>query len=176
MSGPSGQPLLGRTIGAELDRVAAAHGDRPAIVSRHQDARLTYGELRVLVERAARALLAAGAQKGDRVGIWSGNCLEWLVVQYATAKTGAILVNVNPSYRRQELAYALSQSGVSLLVSAVSFRRTDFVDMLQDVRPALPALREVVLLGAGGPGMRTWDDFLAKWAVLDGMALAVAPM
>jgi fatty-acyl-CoA synthase len=97
-SGPSSTPLIGRTIGAEFDRVAEATPDALAVVSRHQGARLSYAQLHDAVERAARAFLALDVEKGDRVGIWAGNCLEWLIVKSATAKVGAILVNVNPAW------------------------------------------------------------------------------
>ncbi len=162
VSGPSDRPLLGRTIGAELARVARATPGALALVSRHQGIRLSYGELWARVERAARAFLALGVQAGDRVGIWSGNRAEWLVVQYATARVGAILVNVNPAYRRHELDYALRKSGVSVLVSARSFRQTDYLEMLREVAPLLPALDRVVLLDEGAPGMMGWEEFLAR--------------
>lgn len=159
-SGASTAPLLGRTIGAELARVATAAPDALAVVSRHQEVRLSYGELAERVERAARAFLALGVARGDRVGIWAGNCVEWLVVQYATARIGAILVNVNPAYRRHELTYALAKSGVSVLVAARRFRQTDYLELIAAVRPELPALRTVVLLGDAAPGLPGWDDFI----------------
>jgi len=130
-------------------------------VSRHQDVRLTYGQLHAQVEQCARAFLALGVEHGDRVGIWAGNCAEWLVVQYATAKIGAILVNVNPAYRRHELTYALAKSGVSVLVAARSFRQTDYLPLLRAVRPELATLRKIILLGAGDDGMLAWPDFLS---------------
>jgi len=161
VSGPSRLPLIGRTIGQELDRVTADRPEAAALVSRHQGVRLTYGQLNAQVEQCARAFLALGVDHGDRVGIWAGNCAEWLVVQYATAKIGAILVNVNPAYRRHELTYALAKSGVSVLVAARSFRQTDYLQLLRAVRPELPALRKIVLLGAGDDGMLAWPDFLS---------------
>src|SRR5688572_22107444 len=103
VSGPSTKPLIGRTVGAELDRAVSLGPDALALVSRHQNIRLSYQELLARSEECARAFLALGVSKGDRVGIWSGNCAEWAIVQYATAKIGAILVNVNPAYRRHEL-------------------------------------------------------------------------
>ncbi len=164
VSGPSDTPLIGRTIGEELDRVAAEHGGREALVSRHQGLRYTYAELNAAVDEAARALLASGVAKGDRVGIWSPNNAEWVVVQYATAKIGAILVNINPAYRTHELRYALERSGVSMLVAARGFRDADYVAMIEDVRPGLPDLREVVLLGPGDtPGSTiTWEQLLER--------------
>ncbi len=160
VSGPSTAPLLGRTIGAELDRVARETPEALAVVSRHQGVRFSYGELHETVERAARAFLSLGVEKGDRVGIWAGNCVEWLIVQYATAKVGAVLVNVNPAYRRHELEYALGKSAVTALVAARSFRQTDYLEMLRAVTPELPSLRATVLLGEGSAGMLGWEEFL----------------
>jgi fatty-acyl-CoA synthase len=170
VSGPSSQPLLGETLGACLDRIAAAHPDAEALVSCHQSLRYTYQELRTEVERVARGLLALGVAPGDRVGIWSANCAEWLILQYAAAKAGAILVNINPAYRLRELEYALRQSGVSVLVLARRFRNTDYVELLTELAPELrtssstrlslqrlPALRTVVYLGLdGSPGGLSW--------------------
>ncbi len=160
VSGPSGKPLLGRTIGAEFDRITELFPDALAVVSRHQNVRFTYGELHPAVERAARAFLALGVEKGDRVGIWAGNMVEWLIVQYATAKVGAILVNVNPAYRRHELHYALGKSGVKVLVAARNFRQTDYLEMIREVAPEIPAIHSVVLLGEGAAGMLGWEGFL----------------
>src|SRR5271169_4654545 len=112
--GPSQTPLLGATIGACLTKTAALHPDREAVVSCAQDTRLTYAQLDTAVDRLASGLLARGIDAGDRVGVWAPNCLEWMLAQYATAKLGAILVNVNPAYRTHELQYALRQSGVRL--------------------------------------------------------------
>ena len=119
--GSGSVPLLGETIGAALDRAAARFGDRDALISCHQNLRYTYARAAREANRAARALLALGVERGDRVGIWSANAAEWLIVQYAAAKVGAILVNVNPSYRLRELEYALNQSGVSVLVDCTPF-------------------------------------------------------
>src|ERR671921_1850498 len=116
--GESSPALLEETIGANLTRIVAAHGDREALVEVASGRRWTYAELDADVNALARGLLAAGIEKGDRVGIWAPNCAEWTLVQYATAKIGAILVNVNPAYRTHELAYALENSGVRLLFSA----------------------------------------------------------
>ena len=104
--GVSDVPLLGETIGANLERTVARFGDRDAVVSCHQGVRMSYAELDAAVDRVASGLLAAGLQKGDRVGIWSPNCAEWVVVQFATAKAGVILVNINPAYRTHEVEYA----------------------------------------------------------------------
>ncbi len=105
--GTSDTPLLGETIGANLERAVAAHADREALVSRHQDVRMTYAELDTAVDRVARGILGLGLEPGDRMGIWSPNCSEWVLVQYASAKAGVILVNVNPAYRTHELAFVL---------------------------------------------------------------------
>jgi fatty-acyl-CoA synthase len=153
---------MARTIGDAFDRTCALYADREAVVSRHQGVRLTYRELGEQVGRAARALLAVGVEKGDRVGIWSPNSVEWIVVQYATAKIGAILVNVNPAYRTHELEYALRHSGVSTLITAPGFRSADYLAMIGQVRPALPELRDVFVLGDGDPGReRSWTDVLS---------------
>jgi fatty-acyl-CoA synthase len=154
-SGPATQPLLGDTIGAALERTVAASPDALAVVSCHQKVRLTYAELSAEVLRAARALLAAGIERGDRVGIWSPTNVEWTILQFASARVGAILVNVNPSYRVNELAYALKHSGVRLLVAAEGFRGADYVAMVDEVRGELSALERVVVIG------RDWDAFFA---------------
>jgi fatty-acyl-CoA synthase len=168
VSGTSDIPLLARTIGQQLDRTAAAHPGADAVVSRHQGVRLTYAELHSAVERVARALLAVGVDKGDRVGMWSPNNVEWMLVQYATAKVGAVLVNINPAYRSHELEYALRQSGVSVLIAARAFRRTSYVEMLDQVRPLLPELREVVLLDEGAhTGTIAWPELLRRADAVD---------
>src|SRR3989449_5963081 len=120
-------PLLGETIGENLRRTVAQFGDREALVVRHQQYRATYTALWEQTTRAARGLLARGVQKGDRVGIWSPNRAEWVVTQYATARIGIILVNINPAYKTAELRYALQQSGTSLLLLARAFRASDYV-------------------------------------------------
>lgn len=158
--GASNTPLLGDTIGAYFDRITAQHGTNEAIVSLHQGVRYTYDQLHAEVEHAARGLLALGVAKGDRVGIWSSNNVEWVVTQYATAKMGAILVNINPAYRTHELKYVLDQSGVSLLIAAPSFRNTDYTEIIQEIRPELPDLREVVILGEAPAEMLSWADLL----------------
>ena len=152
--GTSDVPLRGETIGRMWDGVVAAHGAREALVSRRQGIRWTYAELHEQVERCARGLIAAGIEKGDRVGIWSPNNAEWVVIQFATAKIGAILVNVNPSYRRHELEYALRQSGCSLLVLAPGFKDADYRDLLSGVDA--PELERSVMLGG------EWQELLAE--------------
>jgi len=163
VSGPSDLPLLGRTVGGQLDLTLARHGDREALVSCHQGLRFTYAELHAQSERMGRALIALGLRAGDRVGIWSPNNAEWVITQYGTAKAGAILVNINPAYKTQELGYILDRSGVSVLIAARGFRATDYVAMLEEVRADLPGLREVVFLGpAPEPWAMSWGDLLSR--------------
>jgi fatty-acyl-CoA synthase len=144
--GASSVPLLGETIGENLRRVVERVPDSEALVVRHQAYRATYAELWDQTTRAARGLLARGVNKGDRVGIWSPNRAEWVVLQYATARIGAILVNINPAYRTSELRYALQQSGTSLLVLARAFRTADYVSMLEEVRGECPDLRQSLVI------------------------------
>jgi fatty-acyl-CoA synthase len=144
--GASATPLIGETIGENLERTVAAHPDGLALVSRHQGLRFTYAELNDAVDRVARGLMAMGLEPGDRLGIWSPNVAEWVLVQYGSAKAGVILVNINPAYRTSELGYALRQSGCRALVSARSFKTSDYVAMIDEVRPALGALEQVIYL------------------------------
>jgi fatty-acyl-CoA synthase len=139
-------PLLGDTIGGHFERVAARFADRPALISRHQDVRMTYAELDAAIDAVASGLLRAGIETGDRVGIWAPNCAEWVLVQYATAKVGAILVNVNPAYRTHELEYVLRQSGVRLLFSASAFKTSNYAAMIEEVSGALDGLERVVFV------------------------------
>jgi len=140
-------PLLGDTIGANLDRTLDRVGsDHEAMVECATGRRFTYGELVTEIDACALGLDGLGVRKGDRVGIWAPNCAEWVFVQYATAKLGAILVNINPAYRTDELAYVLQQAGVSVLVSAPGFKTSDYRAMIADVRTRCPALREVIVL------------------------------
>jgi fatty-acyl-CoA synthase len=145
--GETSPPLLEETIGANLERIVAEHGDREALVEVATGRRWTYAEFDSDVNRLARGLLATGIEKGDRVGIWAPNCAEWTLVQYATAKIGAILVNVNPAYRTHELSYALNQSGLRLLFSAQEFKSSDYRAMLEEVSPEAQALEKIVYLG-----------------------------
>ncbi|HVQ76119.1 MAG TPA: AMP-binding protein [Candidatus Binatia bacterium] len=175
-SGTSDLPLLGLTIGDMFDRISSRHPDNEALVSRHQGLRYTYRELRVEIDRCARALMALGVEKGQRIGIWAPNCAEWTITQFATSKIGAILVNINPGYRLTEVQYALRQSGCTWLVIAPEFKTSDYTGMIHALVPelagsrpgalqtaALPALRAVVRLGeAESPGMLTWGQLLAQ--------------
>jgi fatty-acyl-CoA synthase len=154
-SGISDTPLLGDTIGANLARAVEAYPDREALVDCPSGRRWTHAEFGRAVGELARGLLAAGVGKGDRVGIWAPNCPEWVLVQYATASIGAIMVNINPAYRRHELEYVLNQSGVSLLVSWPSYRSSDYRLMIEQVRHACPGLRRVAYIGES-----SWDDLV----------------
>ena len=146
--GASAVPLLGETIGANLRRVAASYPGNEAVVDIPTGRRWTYAQLDADTDTLARGLIAAGLAAGDRVGIWAPNCAEWVLLQYATAKAGIVLVNINPAYRSQELAYALRQSGVRLLVSAESFKTSDYRAMVTEVRDGLDRLERVVYLGS----------------------------
>jgi len=156
--------MLGDTIGDNFDRAVAAYGERDALIDRSSGRRWTYSELAVDVEVLAAGLLGAGIAKGDRVGIWAPNCAEWTMVQYATAKIGAILVNINPAYRSHELQYVLNQAGIRMLVAAPSFKTSDYAAMIEQVRPECSALEQVLLLGSA-----EWDALVSDGrAALDG--------
>ena len=147
-SGESATPLLGDTIGGNFDATVRAFGDREALVDRSAGRRWTYAELAADVDALALGLLEMGIAKGDRVGIWAPNCAEWTLTQYATAKIGAILVNINPAYRARELEFVLNQSGSTLLVAAEKLKTSDYAGMIAEVRPRCPELKSVVLLGS----------------------------
>jgi fatty-acyl-CoA synthase len=146
VSGASAAPLLGETIGANLRRTVDRFPDREALVVVHQKYRATYRQLWEETSVVARALMVRGVKKGDRVGIWAPNRYEWVVTQYAAARVGAILVNVNPAYRTHELEHVLKQSGVSLLVLARSFRGADYVAMVKEVRLRCPELKQTLVI------------------------------
>ncbi len=156
-SGTSAVPLIGETIGENLERTVAAFADHEAVVVPFQQVRLTYGAFDEVVNQVARGLLGLGIDKGERVGIWSPNNLEWLLLQYATAKIGVILVNINPAYRTHELAYVLRQSGCRVLVAATEFKSSNYLDMVAEVRPDTAALEEVVFIATPD-----WDDLLER--------------
>jgi fatty-acyl-CoA synthase len=150
-SGESATPLLGDTIGDNFDATVLAFGDREALVDRSNPKagrRWTYAELAQDVDALALGLLEMGIGKGDRVGVWAPNCAEWTLTQYATAKIGAILVNINPAYRTRELEFVLNQSGTELLISAVKLKTSDYAAMIAEVRPRCPDLAHVVLIGS----------------------------
>ncbi len=144
--GASPVALLGETIGDNLRRTVTRFGDREALVAPAQGYRATYRQLWDSTTKLAKALLARGVERGDRIGIWSPNRYEWVVIQYATARVGAILVNVNPAYKAQELRHALNQSGLTLLLLSRGFRNTDYLEILHKVRAVCPALRGIVVL------------------------------
>lgn len=166
-AGPTDTPILEETIGANFERTVATYPDTLALVDRGQGLRYTYAELNAEVDLIARGLMARGIEKGDRVGIWSPNCAQWIVTQLATAKIGAILVNVNPAYRVHELAYALGQSGMRMLISATSFKTSDYAAMIDEVRPRVPSLTDVVFLDGAD-----WDRLRADSAAVGADALA----
>ncbi|MFI6849290.1 AMP-binding protein [Kitasatospora sp. NBC_00085] len=155
-AGASATPLLDDTIGAALDRAVRAFPGREALVDLPTGRRWTYRELSAEVDRVAGGLLALGVGRGDRVGIWAPNCAEWVFVQYATARIGAILVTVNPGYRTHELEYVLTQSGIRTVVAAPSFKTSDYAAMLAEAGPRCPELKDVLLIGSTG-----WSDLLA---------------
>jgi fatty-acyl-CoA synthase len=186
VSGTSHLPLLGYTIGEMFDQIVAQHPDQEALVVRHQGLRYTYAQLQAEVDCCARGLMALGLQQGERIGIWSPNRAEWTITQFATSKIGAILVNINPSYRIHELEYALRQSGCAMLVLATHFRTSNYTEMLYTLVPELrhslphrlksaqlPDLRTIIRLGHERvPGMFTWGDIASMAAQFGDAALA----
>ncbi|WP_210395039.1 AMP-binding protein [Motiliproteus sediminis] len=175
-SATSTTPLLGDTIGDLFDQIAARHPDNEALVVCHQGIRWTYTQLQQQVNNCARALMAIGVERGDRVGVWSPNNAQWCVAQFATAKIGAILVNINPAYRLHELEYALNQSECKFLIAADTFKSSDYTAMLNELAPeiascaanqiksvALPHLQGVIsLTDSPAAGMMSWDQLLQR--------------
>lgn len=167
-------PLIGDTIGAYLDAIAARYPQHDALIVAHQQVRWTYGQFRQRVHRLAAGLLKLGLQPGERVGIWSQNCAEWVLTQFATAKAGLIMVNINPAYRRSELEYVLDKVSCSALILSPSFKSSDYLAIVQDVVPdiatsragqlrstRLPQLRHVIRLGQDAtPGMHNFDQLM----------------
>jgi fatty-acyl-CoA synthase len=176
--GASSTELVAVTIGDMFDRVASGQPEHEALVSRHQNLRYSYGQLQTVVDRFARGLIALGIQSGDRVGIWSPNHAEWVVTQFAAAKIGAILVNINPAYRLHELEYVLNQSGCTTVIIAPPFKTTDYAELLRELCPellrddpgqlrasAVPNLRTVIAFGQQHvQGAYGWDDVLGSAA------------
>ena len=170
--GASETPFIGDTIGVHFDRIVERFGERDALVVRHQQIRWTYRELKERVDTFAAGLLALGLKRGDRIGIWSPNNAEWVLAQFATAKAGLILVNINPAYRVAELEYALNKAGCVALITAAQFKSSDYLAMLRELAPELrtavpgnlhasrlPELRLVITIGAGeNPGMMRFED------------------
>ena len=184
--GASSVPLIGQTIGPFLASIAARHGGNDALVVPHQGVRWSYAELDARVTRLAAGLLRLGLRPGDRVGIWSQNCAEWVLVQFATARAGLVMVNINPAYRRSELEYVLDKVGCAALILSPAFKSSDYlaialdvVPELQDSRPGalasarLPQLRHVIRLGSEPtPGMLNFDALLAPPDAAELAALA----
>jgi fatty-acyl-CoA synthase len=174
-SGTGDTPLLGLTIGDMFDQTATTYPDQPALISRHQNIRLSYRELQIHVNQCARALLHLGITQGQRVGIWSPNCAEWCITQFATAKIGSILVNINPSSRLHEVEYVLNQSGCSAIIIAAAFKTSNYTEMLTTLAPELahsdvgtlhseklPSLTTVIRIGEDHvPGMVSWAELMA---------------
>jgi fatty-acyl-CoA synthase len=169
--GASDTPLLGDTIGVNFERAAARFADRPALISRGQEVRLTYAQLDAAIDAAASGLLRAGIRAGDRIGIWAPNCAEWLLVQYATAKIGAILVNINPAYRVHELEYVLREAGVRLLFSASTFKTSDYAAMIDEVSPGIGTLERTVFVDRA-----EWDELCAGEPDRDAIAARMASL
>ncbi|MEL6969949.1 MAG: AMP-binding protein [Bacteroidota bacterium] len=184
-SGTSSIPLLGMTIGEKFDAIVRQYPQNEALIVTHQHIRWTYQELQQEVNLCARALMACGLEKGDRVGIWAPNCAEWTVLQFATAKAGVVLVNINPSYRKHEVQYALNQSGCKMLVLAKAFKTSYYTQMIADLAPEitehafgeltskeLPDLRMTVALSDEAlEGFLSWKDFLTKATEVEEEAL-----
>jgi len=172
--GASAKPFVDVTIGQQFDRTSERFADREALVVRHQSIRWTYAELREQVDRCAAGLVAIGLEPGDRIGIWSPNNAEWTVTQFATAKAGLILVNINPAYRLTELEYAINKVGCRALITATSFKASDYLGMLRELAPELgsceagalrsqrlPTLETVVQLGSEPePGMMRFSELM----------------
>jgi fatty-acyl-CoA synthase len=166
LAGPTTPPLLEETIGQNLARAVQAFPQNRALVSRHQGFRVTYAELWELTTRAARALLARGIARQDRVGVWSPNRYEWVVLQYAAARVGAVLVNINPAYKTAELEYVLLKSGVRLLFHSRAFRTSEYVSMVEEVRAKCPRLEANLVFDD------EWESFLAEDEEVTADALA----
>ncbi|MFT5722434.1 MAG: fatty-acyl-CoA synthase [Motiliproteus sp.] len=184
-SATSSTPLLGETIGDMFDRISCQYADNDALISIHQNIRWNYRELQQQVHTCAKALMAIGVGKGDRVGIWSPNMAQWCVTQFATAKIGAILVNINPAYRQHELEYALNQSECSFLIAADQFKSSNYTEILnqllpelkhsvpcQLLSPVLPHMNGLITLSETPvPGMLSWQQLQAKGELITDAAL-----
>jgi fatty-acyl-CoA synthase len=191
--GTAAVPLLGKCVGEVLDDAAAAHPDNDALVVRHQQRRYTYAQFRDEVNRLARALMALGIRKGDRIGIWATNCAEWVLTQFATAKIGAILVNINPANRAFELEYALRQSECQTLMLIQGFRDVDYPQVICELCPELeharfgelqaeklPELRRLIFMGANPPASGNGQaaggpSGMLGWSELMGLGDQIAP-
>ena len=188
--GASDQPLIGKTVGQFFDEASAQWASRPALIVRQQNLQLTYAQLRQAVDKLAAGLLTLGLDPGDRIGIWSPNNSEWVLTQFATAKVGLILVNINPSYRVAELEYALNKVGCKALILAERFKTSDYVGILRELAPELgqaqpgqlqsarlPSLRSVVLLGdSWHPGTFRFSEIMARGGAAEAERIgALAP-
>ncbi|WP_449192615.1 AMP-binding protein [Thauera sp.] len=187
MHGASEKQLIGQTIGRFFDEACASHAEREALIVRHQDVRLTYAQLKLKVDALACGLMRLGLEPGDRTGIWSQNNMEWALTQFATAKAGLVLVNINPAYRRSELEYALNKVGCRALILSPAFKTSNYLEMIADLAPELghcepgllrshrlPALEMVIRMGADrSPGMLNFDELLRAPAREEFAALAV---
>ena len=185
--GASDKPLIGQTIGRFFDEACARHAEREALVVRHQNMRLTYAQLKSRVDALACGLMRLGLEPGDRIGIWSQNNMEWALTQFASAKAGLVLVNINPAYRRSELEYALNKVGCRALVLSPAFKTSNYLEMVADLAPELghcepgllrshrlPSLEMVIRMGAeNSPGMMSFDDLLRAPSREELTALAV---
>ena len=156
VNGASSQQLLGETIGSNLKKMVVQFPNHEALVSVHQNYRATYLQFYKQTTQLAKALLAKNVQNGDRVGIWAPNCYEWTLLQFATARIGAILVNLNPAYRAHEVSFAINQSETKLIVSATQFKKSDYKQMLTLVREDCPSLKDIIYLN------EDWGDFLRE--------------
>ncbi|MDA0234924.1 MAG: AMP-binding protein [Proteobacteria bacterium] len=185
--GASAKPLIGQTIGRFFDEACARHAGREALVVRHQDVRLTYAQLKSKVDALACGLMRLGLEPGERIGIWSQNNMEWALTQFASAKAGLVLVNINPAYRRSELEYALEKVGCRALILSPAFKTSNYLEMIADLAPELghcepgllrshrlPSLEMVIRMGAEkSPGMMSFDDLLRAPSREELTALAV---
>ena len=185
--GASDKQLIGQTIGRFFDEACARHAEREALVVRHQNVRLTYAQLKSKVDALACGLMRLGLEPGERIGIWSQNTLEWTLTQFASAKAGLVLVNINPAYRRSELEYALNKVGCRALVLSPAFKTSNYLEMIADLAPELghcepgllrshrlPSLEMVIRMGADkSPGMISFDDLLRAPSREELTALAV---
>ena len=185
--GASAKPLIGQTIGRFFDEACARHAEREALVVRHQNVRLTYAQLKSKVDALACGLMRLGLAPGERIGIWSQNTLEWTLTQFASAKAGLVLVNINPAYRRSELEYALNKVGCRALVLSPAFKTSNYLEMIADLAPELghcepgllrshrlPSLEMVIRMGADkSPGMLNFDELLRAPSREEITALAV---
>ena len=154
--GVSSIPLLGETIDENLKKTVAKYADQEALICSHQNYRATYKEFYDQVVEVAKGLIALGVKRGERVGVWSPNCYQWTLLQYATAKIGVILVNINPAYRTSELIYVINQSGLSVMFSALQFKSSNYKKMMDDAREFTDTIRKAIFWD------ESWEHFLKE--------------